>query len=46
VLLDDRGYVALIKLYLARAGYTPGPLFRASQDSLPPRTGVMRSMQE
>ena len=30
VLLDDRGYVALIRLYLARAGYTSGPLFRAS----------------
>jgi integrase/recombinase XerC/integrase/recombinase XerD len=30
VLLDDRGYVALLKLYLARAGYTYGPLFRAS----------------
>ena len=24
VLLDDRGYVALLKLYLARAGYTAG----------------------
>ncbi|GAA2820884.1 tyrosine-type recombinase/integrase [Nonomuraea rubra] len=30
VLLDDRGHVALLKLYLARAGYTAGPLFRAS----------------
>ncbi|GAA4102982.1 tyrosine-type recombinase/integrase [Nonomuraea soli] len=30
VLLDDRGYVTLLKLYLARAGYTSGPLFRAS----------------
>ncbi|WP_235031033.1 tyrosine-type recombinase/integrase [Nonomuraea solani] len=30
VLLDDRGYVTLLKLYLARAGYTAGPLFRAS----------------
>jgi len=30
VLLDDRGYVALVRLYLARAGYTAGPLFRAS----------------
>ncbi|GAA3263912.1 tyrosine-type recombinase/integrase [Nonomuraea helvata] len=30
VLLDDRGYVALLKLYLARAGYTAGPLFRAT----------------
>ncbi|MFD1938714.1 tyrosine-type recombinase/integrase [Nonomuraea mangrovi] len=29
VLLDDRGYVTLLKLYLARAGYTAGPLFRA-----------------
>jgi integrase len=26
----DRGYVALLRLYLARAGYTAGPLFRAS----------------
>lgn len=30
VLLDDRGYVALVKLYLARAGYTSGPMVRAS----------------
>jgi len=30
VLLDDRGYLALLRLYLARAGYTSGPLFRAS----------------
>jgi integrase/recombinase XerD len=30
VLLDDRGYVALLRLYLARAGYTSGPLLRAS----------------
>ncbi|MCN0154353.1 tyrosine-type recombinase/integrase [Salinispora arenicola] len=30
VLLDDRGYVALLKLYLQRTGYTAGPLFRAS----------------
>ncbi|WP_205825479.1 tyrosine-type recombinase/integrase [Microbispora catharanthi] len=30
VLLDDRGYVTLLKLYLARSGYTAGPLFRAS----------------
>ncbi len=30
MLLDDRGYVALLKLYLTRAGYTAGPLFRAS----------------
>ena len=30
VLLDDRGYVAVLRLYLARAGYTAGPLFRAS----------------
>jgi integrase/recombinase XerD len=29
-LLDDRGYVALLKLYLARSGYTSGPLFCAS----------------
>jgi integrase/recombinase XerD len=30
VLLDDRGYVALLKLYLQRTQYTAGPLFRAS----------------
>ncbi|MEU2258531.1 tyrosine-type recombinase/integrase [Nocardia xishanensis] len=30
VLLDDRGYVALVRLYLARIGYTAGPMFRAS----------------
>lgn len=30
VLLDDRGYVALLKLYLQRTGYQAGPLFRAS----------------
>jgi len=30
VLLDDRGYVPLLKLYLARSGYTAGPMFRAS----------------
>jgi integrase/recombinase XerC/integrase/recombinase XerD len=30
VLLDDRGYVALLKLYLQRTGYQNGPLFRAS----------------
>jgi integrase/recombinase XerD len=30
VLLDDRGYVGLLKMYLARAGYTCGPVFRAS----------------
>lgn len=30
VLLDDRGYVALVRLYLARTGYTAGPMFRAS----------------
>jgi len=30
VLLDDRGYVALVKLYLARAGHRCGPMFRAS----------------
>jgi integrase/recombinase XerC/integrase/recombinase XerD len=30
VLLDDRGYVALLRLYLARTGHTHGPLFRAS----------------
>lgn len=30
VLLIDRGYVALLKLYLARASYTHGSLFHAS----------------
>jgi integrase/recombinase XerD len=30
VLLDDRGYAALLKLYLARTNYKFGPLFRAS----------------
>jgi integrase/recombinase XerD len=30
VLLDDRGHLALLKLYLARTGYTSGPLFRAT----------------
>jgi integrase/recombinase XerD len=30
VLLDDRGYVALLKPYLTPTGYTSGPLFRAS----------------
>jgi hypothetical protein len=30
VLLDDRGYVVLLRFYLARAGYTAGPLFHAS----------------
>lgn len=30
VLLDDCGYVALLRLYLARAAFTSGPLFRAS----------------
>ena len=30
VLLDDRGYVTLVRLYLARTGYTAGPMFRAS----------------
>jgi integrase/recombinase XerD len=30
VLLDDRGYVVLLKLYMARFGHTSGPLFRAS----------------
>ena len=30
MLLDDRGYVALLRLYLARSGCTSGPLFRAS----------------
>ncbi|MFB4268430.1 tyrosine-type recombinase/integrase [Nonomuraea sp. GTA35] len=28
--MDDRGYVTLLKLYLTHAGYTAGPLFRAS----------------
>ncbi|MBF6518484.1 tyrosine-type recombinase/integrase [Nocardia cyriacigeorgica] len=30
VLLDDRGYVALLRLYLTRTGYNSGPMFRAS----------------
>src|SRR5437762_4493206 len=30
VLLDDHGYVALLKLYLERTKYKAGPLFRAS----------------
>ena len=30
VLLHDRGYLALLRLYLARSGYTSGPQFRAS----------------
>jgi hypothetical protein len=30
VLLDDRGYVALVRLYLARAGYASGAMFRAA----------------
>ncbi|MEU8901325.1 tyrosine-type recombinase/integrase [Nocardia sp. NPDC048505] len=30
VLLDDRGYLALLRLYLKRAKYTHGPIFRAS----------------
>lgn len=30
VLLDDRGYVILLRLYLARTGYTAGPMFRAA----------------
>lgn len=30
VLLDDRGHVALIKLYLSRTRYAHGPMFRAS----------------
>lgn len=34
VLLDDRGYVALLRLYLTRTGYTAGPLFRASINGL------------
>ncbi|MEU0486673.1 tyrosine-type recombinase/integrase [Streptosporangium sp. NPDC006013] len=29
MLLDDRGYVALLKLYLIRTGYRYGPAFRA-----------------
>jgi integrase/recombinase XerD len=33
VLLDDRGYVTLLQLYLTRAGYSGGPLFRASINS-------------
>ncbi|MEW1737917.1 tyrosine-type recombinase/integrase, partial [Nocardia beijingensis] len=30
VLLDDRGYVAMVRLYLERTDYTAGPMFRAS----------------
>lgn len=30
MLLDDRGYVALLRLSLARTGYTAGPMLRAS----------------
>ncbi|MGK8487801.1 tyrosine-type recombinase/integrase [Nocardia asiatica] len=30
VLLDDRGYVAMIRLYLDRTGYTAGSMFPAS----------------
>jgi integrase/recombinase XerD len=30
VLLDDRGYVALLKLYLVQSWYASGALFRAS----------------
>ncbi|MGW6122368.1 tyrosine-type recombinase/integrase [Nocardia sp. NPDC055165] len=30
VLLDDRGFIALLKRYLARTGYQSGPLFRAT----------------
>jgi integrase/recombinase XerC/integrase/recombinase XerD len=30
VLLDDRGYVAMVRLYLERTRYTAGPMFRAS----------------
>ena len=30
VLVDDRGYVALLKLYLVLSWYASGPLFRAS----------------
>ena len=41
VLLDDRGYVALLRLYLARAGYTSGPLFRAVHQR-PRRPAVLR----
>ncbi|MBF6189102.1 tyrosine-type recombinase/integrase [Nocardia farcinica] len=29
VLLDDRGYVAMLRLYLDRTGYTAGPMFGA-----------------
>ncbi|MGY5309962.1 tyrosine-type recombinase/integrase [Nocardia gipuzkoensis] len=30
VLLDNRGYVAMVRLYLERTGYTAGPMFRAA----------------
>lgn len=46
VLLDDRGHVALLRLYLGRTGYTAGPLFRAASTgpaarcpTTPPTTG-------
>jgi integrase/recombinase XerD len=43
VLLDDRGYVGLLKMYLARAGYTCGPVFRASINELRPCAGPGKS---
>ena len=44
VLLDDRGYVALLKLYLARAGYTAGPGGISAAGRWPgPRAGPKRA---
>lgn len=41
VLLDDRGHVALLRLYLARSGYTSGPLFPRVRQR-PRRPAVLR----
>ena len=41
VLLDDRGYVALLRLYLARSGYTSGPAV-PRQHQRPGRPAVLR----
>jgi integrase/recombinase XerD len=44
VLLDDRGYVTLLKLYVARARYTHALLFRVSINRTggPPSTRAHR----
>jgi len=39
VLLDDRGYLALLRLYLARSGYTSGPQWPAGRS---PFAGIAR----